>query len=294
MGKRRRRNKKKMATILNPTDVQRMDVIRKFAAAVSQLPPGAKKISFNCEPYKTDDKATVWFTPDAWAKMTALINFVGEKEVGWHGVVKRADDMEGHNYVVSDILVYPQDVASATVNTDQEAYQNWLNAFDDDVFNNIRGHFHSHVNFSPSPSTTDDTHVESLVNQLSGDMFYLFMIWNKKLEYTCRLYDLRENLLFEDKDVAVKTIDNIGLSRFLEDAKTKIKVRTCPNVQVYNGTNQNKSGSATGSTTHTSPTTTSGANTKLPMRRSPQIGGGWRGGDYEDEYENMNGPYCGS
>ena len=278
-----------MASILNPTHEDQMNVVRQFIGAISKLPPGTRKLSFNCEPYKTEDKATVWFTNEAWLKMCALIDAVGDKEVGWHAVVKRNDDIPGHNYMVSDILVYPQEVGAATVNTDQEAYQNWLNAFEDDVFNNIRGHFHSHVNFSPSPSSTDDAHVESLVKQLSGDMFYLFMIWNKKHEYTCRLYDLRENLYFENKDVEVKTVDVAGVAEFIADAKTKITNKVYTGVQVYSSAQSSKTAPAGSKSTTTSNKTDTNnkTDTKLPMRQRPVIGAGWRGGyDYD-----MDDPY---
>ena len=275
-----------MATTLKPTDEQQMNVVRQFIGAMNKLPIGAK-INFSCEPFKTDDKATVWFTHEAWEKMCALIDVVGEKEVGWHATVERNDEIPGHNYMVTDLLVYPQKVGSATVNTDQEEYQNWLNAFPDEVFNNIRGHFHSHVNFDPSPSPTDDAHVESIAKQLSDDMFYLFMIWNKKLKFTCRLYDLRENLYFDTKDVEVKTIDALGIADFLKAAKSMIQIKTYSNVAQYNGAQSSKSN--TGTAASTKNTT---VETKLPMRQQPMIGAGWRSNSGYDDYEDMDGhPY---
>lgn len=38
-------------------------------------------------------------------------------------------------------------------------------------------------------------------------MFYIFMIWNKRGEKTVKIYDLRENILFETADVTVTMPD---------------------------------------------------------------------------------------
>ena len=83
-----------------------------------------------------NDKATIFLSSIAFAKMNALIQQF-DSEVAWHGVVHR-DEEDPTIFRITDILVYPQVVSGATVNTDQEAYQTWLYAFDDDVFNNIR------------------------------------------------------------------------------------------------------------------------------------------------------------
>ena len=106
------------------------------------------------------------------------------------------------------------------VNTDQKEYTQWLYAQEDEVFNAIRMQGHSHVNMGTSPSSVDLTHQEEILNQLDDDMFYIFMIWNKRLEHTVKIYDLASNTLYEDADIDLvcPTLDS-----FLEEADQLVK-----------------------------------------------------------------------
>lgn len=176
-----------------------------------------------CVDYDSDDKAKVIFTPSAYLKMLTLLREFSD-EVAWHGVVDRRGDDE---FVISDILVYPQEVSGSTVNTDQEEYTKWTLTIPDDVFNRMHMQGHSHVNMACSPSSTDLTHQEAIVRQLNGDHFYIFMIWNKRLEHNIKIYDYRENTLYEDKDCIVSIdADDLNLTDFIKDAKELVKRRT--------------------------------------------------------------------
>lgn len=182
------------------------------------------KISFT-KTFSIDKKrtATVYFTSEAWTKMVVLIQEFS-KEVAWHGLASRIESEDHDEYMVYDILVYPQEVTGATVNTDQEGYEKWLMSNDDDVFNNIRMQGHSHVNMGPTPSAVDITHQEKILEQLEDDMFYIFMIWNKSFKRNIKIYDLQKNVLFEDSDVEVKIFDSgIGLDEFINNAKEMVK-----------------------------------------------------------------------
>jgi len=111
----------------------------------------------------------------------ALLKTVGlieafDGEVGWHGTVNRTAK---NTFTIEDIFVYPQDASAASIDTDQMKYEMWLMAQEDNVFSRLRMHGHSHVNFSPTPSSKDDRHRKGLTAQLTPEMFYLFMIWNK-------------------------------------------------------------------------------------------------------------------
>lgn len=171
---------------------------------------------------KVESRATLFFTETAWAKMQYLVA-VYDTEAAWHGVVKRIKDGES-NFVVTDILVYPQEVSGATVNTDQTKYQEWLYSLDDDTFNNLKFQGHSHVNMATSPSPTDLDHQQSLVAQLDHSMFYIFVIWNKSNQRTVMIYDMAANTLFENSDVDVKVIqdDSVGFLKLMDDAKKMI------------------------------------------------------------------------
>ena len=99
--------------------------------------------------FKSDDRcALLYFTPMAWIKMTALVSEFST-EVQWHGLVRRLSECE---FEIYDILVPPHTVTAATVTSDQEKYSNWINGLDDETFNALRFHGHSHVNMPVSPS----------------------------------------------------------------------------------------------------------------------------------------------
>lgn len=184
-----------------------------------------------------DDRATVYLSSVAFAKMNSLIQQFSD-EVAWHGVVHR-DEQDPSIFRITDILVYPQVVTGATVNTDQEKYQTWLYSFDDDVFNNIRMQGHSHVNMSVSPSGVDTTHQEKILEQISDDDYYIFMIWNKRYEHFVRIFDLKNNTLYETADVDVYIGDDgVDLRAFLDYAKEIVTTRVYTTATGYQGTYQ--------------------------------------------------------
>ena len=114
-------------------------------------------------------------TEVALSKMTALVDAF-EGEVGWHGTVNKLAE---NFFEIDDIIVYPQDASAASIYTDQRKYEMWLMGQPDDIFNRLRMHGHSHVNFSATPSSKDDRHREGLTAHLLPGMFYLFLILNK-------------------------------------------------------------------------------------------------------------------
>lgn len=172
-----------------------------------------------------EQKATVFFTPDAWAKMVTLLREF-DKEVAWHGVARRGENEEANEYIISDILVYPQTVSGASVEMDTEEYAKWImdNA-EDDRFNNIHMQGHSHVNMAPNPSSVDLNHQEEILNMLGDDDFYIFMIWNKSLANNIKIYDLKKNILFEDKDVTYEHEEG-DMDAFVKSAKEMVKTKT--------------------------------------------------------------------
>ena len=212
-----------MSKPIKITDEFRAAALREFAEALLRMRMTDGKISYSKPLENFTRRATVYFTPEAWMKMYMLVvNF--DKEVAWHGVAKRSEDPEKDEYIISDILVYPQKVTAATVETDQEEYENWLYELPDEVFNNLRMQGHSHVNMGVSPSGVDTTHQEKIMRQLDDDMFYIFMIWNKSFTKWVKVYDFAKNTMFETADVDVKILDeNWSLDEFLKDAKSSVK-----------------------------------------------------------------------
>jgi len=212
-------------------------IIKSIVAGIAKDLKGHKvfddTIDISYEIPVSNKDATLIFKPAAFAKMMMLINSF-DSEVAWHGTVTREDRV----YVVQDIFVYPQKVSGASVNTDQEEYEKWLYGLDDEQFNDLRFQGHSHVNMGVTPSSVDLNHQERIVEQLEDDMFYIFMIWNKKMEYTVKIFDLTTNTLYEKKDVNVfigeVPFDNAD---FIKDAKAMVKSAS------YNAYSYNKKSS---------------------------------------------------
>lgn len=87
---------------------------------------------------------------------------------------------------------------------------------------------------------------------LGDNDFYIFMIWNKSFASNIKVYDMKENTLFENSDVSVKILDEVGdLNEFLANAKAMVKDR------VYSYNSYRAPGSTAAATTP-KPTGTSG------------------------------------
>jgi hypothetical protein len=146
------------------------------------------------------------FTETAKQKIDALVDQC-DSEIGWHGIVERKDN----KFLIKDILVYPQTVTGATVTVDDEEYSlNWLQKLDDETFNALRMQGHSHVNMPTSPSGTDMDTYKKILDTLSDDDYYIFMIVNKRGTLWINIYDNKNNVIFE-KNCAIflKDIQNI-------------------------------------------------------------------------------------
>ena len=206
------------------TEAMMQEMAELFRAECERAKLADGRVSFSRE-YKfpdTDDrKAKIHFTADAYEKMTKVIDAFSS-EVAWHGFVERVGDME---FIVTDILVYPQMVTGATVNTDQEEYTKWLDTIDVEEFNKMHFQGHSHVYMATHPSSVDLGHQSEIIKQLKKDDFYIFMIWNKKREFTAKVYDMATNTLFDGSDVEV-TYEPSPVDEFIEDAKAMVRTRT--------------------------------------------------------------------
>lgn len=235
--------------------------------------------------------ATIYFTTEAWTKMVILLQEFS-KEVAWHGVAYR-NDAENDEYIITDILVYPQEVTGATVEMDTEQYASWLQENDEDErFYNIRMQGHSHVNMAPTPSSVDMSHQENILAQLGDDDFYIFMICNKSFQRNIKIYDMRKNILFENADIEVKLCDAaVSFDEFLRNARKIVKDKVPVPSLCQSGVKADLSHSLPAATT--------------PLTKpKAQIGAGWHGGDlsntphgydYDDEiynpYQTIGGKY---
>ena len=61
-----------------------------------------------------------------------------DTEIAWHGTVKRGEGDKSHIFYIKDVYLYPQKIAAATVQVDDDKYTQWSDKQDADTFNNRR------------------------------------------------------------------------------------------------------------------------------------------------------------
>lgn len=202
------------------------------------------KLSFSKTFSSSNEKAKILYTPEAMVKMTLLLHGFSS-EVGWYGVASRVgEDLEDeterkealarNEYLISDILVYPQEVTGSTVDFDETKVGIWLAQhisdprFYDQETGKIRIHMHghSHVNMSTGASGVDLDHQRTILSQLPQDGFYIFQIWNKRLEFTSKIYDIGKNIMFDSEDISVGIAGSAEAGSFLEDAKKVVTTKS--------------------------------------------------------------------
>lgn len=217
-------------------------------------------------------RAKLIFKPEAFAKMQLLI-MKCSGEVGWHGLVERNEN----TFTVTDILVYPQQVTGATITTDQPEYEKWNMEVPLEQFTKMRFHGHSHVNMGTTPSGVDVKSKETILSCIREGQFYIFMIWNKSLDYSIEIYDATgDYLVYEKCDVDIE-IEGIGdMKKYLDDSIAKIK-RIYPTYPTYTS----------------KPTSSYNYEYKPSQTTKPKqttyYGGYWD--DYEDDYSYYSGYY---
>lgn len=188
-------------------------------------------LNFKLKEVKDDRKAKLKFSKTAWMKIFALVHTYST-EVEWHGVVER---VSADTFYIKDILIFPHKVTGATVISDQVEYEKWLDTLDNETFNALRFHGHSHVNMSVTPSSVDMTYRHNILNNFgtpspTSDFFYIFLIFNKKGDISGEIYDLQNNALYSKSTTAdeinIVVEDCDWLTEFLDEAK-KVVTESC-------------------------------------------------------------------
>ena len=214
-------------------------------------------------------RAKLVFKPEAFAKMQLLI-MKCSGEVGWHGLVERNEN----TFTVTDILVYPQQVTGATITTDQPEYEKWNMEVPLEQFTKMRFHGHSHVNMGTTPSGVDAKSKETILSCIREGQFYIFMIWNKSLDYSVEIYDATgDYLVYEKCDVDIE-IEGVGdMKKYLSEADAKIK-------RTYTTYTYKPAGTYNYEYKPSQP---------VKPKQTTYYGGYWD--DYEDDYSYYSGYY---
>ena len=230
----RRRRRRKMSKPIMMTEAFKQECRADFEKALALTKCADGRLNFTKVFADLNRKATIFFTPIAWTKMTKLLQEF-DNEVAWYGVTERGADPDKDEYIIRDILVYPQRVTGATVDMDPVECSKWVQEHmeqGDERFNSFCMQGHSHVKMATSPSGTDIHHQEEILRDVRKNGFYIFMIWNKYLVSTNKIYDLQKNVLFENTDITVDVLcDGETVSDFIAEAKSQVKETT----YYYNG-----------------------------------------------------------
>lgn len=185
------------------------------------------------------NKIHIDFTAIAYLKMKTMIDRC-TGECGWYGTVHRTEN----GFLIDDILVYPQMVTGATVNTDQDEHDKWMFELPDEEYNNIHFHGHSHVNMGTTPSGVDLDHRKRVLENLgkNEDEFYIFLIANKRGEMNFTVYDRKTNIEYKstDNDITWDVIlGESSLAGFIETLKEEIR-EDKPAAKIVKMPNKNK------------------------------------------------------
>lgn len=180
------------------TDTILKAIQKEFQKALKQYDSASTTFQFKYtpKPAKSTKQIKVYCLPTAWCKITTLIQKT-DTEIAWHMLINKVSK---NQYIITDVLVYPQTVTGATVNTDDTKYALWVNAIPDADFQIMRGQGHSHVNMGVSPSSVDTSYYADLLKTVQKG-FYLFMIANKKGDMFLQLIDVDANTVYESSDI---------------------------------------------------------------------------------------------
>lgn len=157
------------------------------------------------------------FTGKAYAKMMSLVSSF-TTEVAWYGVVRKEND---NLYHVEDVLVHPQYVSGGRVQDADEEYSKWLVGIwkQGDLFERMKLHGHSHVNFQAVPSSLDIQNYQERTEQMNGSGLKIFMIWNKRNEFWISILDY--DVQPEPRQCYKYTVEGEDMAVFIADAKHK-------------------------------------------------------------------------
>ncbi len=161
------------------------------------------KVSLSLDtPVPEFEKPLVRFTPLAYLKMLQLVKAC-TTEIAWHGTVERVAERE---FLITDILCYPQKVTGATVEADETngAYGQWMMGLSEQTHNSLRFQGHSHVNMAVSPSGTDLADWDAALQFIPKDSFYIFAIVNKSAAMHFRIFDKQHNVTYAATEINVE------------------------------------------------------------------------------------------
>lgn len=174
-------------------------------------------------------KTVIW-SEKAYAKLALILVTFNDTEVAWHGLVEKRGNDE---YYISDLLVYPQMVSGASVDTNDTALAMWYSKLSDESMKKLRMQGHSHVRMMARPSQTDRELYSELLKQLREDDFYIFMICNLRKDVYSEIYDAGE--VFDNNQVN-HVVEECEMNDFVSSIVSMVCIKK--GVKNRNGLNQ--------------------------------------------------------
>lgn len=179
--------------------------------------------TFNSLP-KPENAPKVTFSAVAFSKIMYLVEKT-QSEIGWYMLTERLSDYE---FLIKDIIVFPQTVTGSTVNTDEMEHEKWLVSLPDEVYEQIHGHGHSHVEMGTSPSGVDDDFRARIKPTLPADDYYIFIIVNRKMSININILDRKTGFIYENNDctwgISFDANAEVGTNEQLDEVcKTMLK-----------------------------------------------------------------------
>ena len=169
-------------------------------------------------PVAQNDRPSIFIEEDAVRKIHALVSLCTD-EIAWYATVNRLGD--DNVFYIKDILVPPQNVTPASVDSDPTEFALWSATLSDDTINHLRCHMHSHVNMSVFSSAVDDDYQKDMVTKDAKD-YMLFLIFNKRGEVFARIYDIKNNVMYDNEDIDIHYSDST-YDWACEQIKDKVK-----------------------------------------------------------------------
>lgn len=204
------------------------ELVNKYQEHLKSINLASNSFSFteHFTDVKDKNKVFLTFTMKAYVKMRDLVDRYNS-EIGWYGFIDKISDLE---YRVTDICVYPQLVTGSTV---KETNEPWDDDMPIEQIKRRHFHGHSHVNMGVSPSPTDIKHRSDQAELVNSNSFYVFMITNKRCEWSAAVFDLAANIIYSTEDILIDVDLGEGemLSDFISNTQKMVKTSTAAAVK---------------------------------------------------------------
>ena len=167
---------------------------------------------------------------------------IAPKEAQWFHRVERSIEKGVIMYNLYEMYIPEQYCSAAEVDTDPEMMMKFFQELSkehgpetaNDIVQNMTAWCHSHHTMGVNPSGQDQKQFKEqceLAAKQGINLPQVMLIFNKRNEYYCRLWDPEANLMLENVDIIIGNYDFDWID---EQAKTKFKkkvVKTVPSTQ---------------------------------------------------------------